>query len=414
MKSTTTPKFLILLICFLAFSFSTAANETIRFTGTNHSYAGMFRINATNGKQFTVDWGDGSDIETITGTGINYQEIKHFYTTIDEYTVIITGTTSDCLITSFSVKMFLGGGYFITSIDVSKATSLQILGFGDGSITSLDLSNNLALTNLSCVNVNFNALDLSNNTALTSLSLPGAQLSSLDLSNNPALHYVNCDDNQLDGLNLANNYSGSLYCQNNRLRLSAINEIILKIDADFEYDYIEFCEQQLLSQKIEVGESIDYSSEKEFGGVATIFTIKKDGLPAPESDYTVYEGIITFNTKGNYQISMTNSKINSWWSYNACLPRVIVDIEVISVNVEEITKEEIRINIYPNPTTGELTIKNEELIIKNIEIFDVYGRKQKAESKKQDVLDTSHLQIGVYFIKIITDKGEIVKKVMKQ
>jgi len=45
-------------------------------------------------------------------------------------------------------------------------------------------------------------------------------------------------------------------------------------------------------------------------------------------------------------------------------------------------------------------------------------RKQKAESRKQKtestVIDISHLQAGVYFVKVITEQGEIVKKFIKQ
>jgi hypothetical protein len=74
------------------------------------------------------------------------------------------------------------------------------------------------------------------------------------------------------------------------------------------------------------------------------------------------------------------------------------------------------ITLYPNPTTGELRIlvNNEQLIMNNVEVFDVYGRKQKAESRKQNVVDISHLPTGVYFVKIFTEIDEIVKKVVKQ
>jgi hypothetical protein len=69
--------------------------------------------------------------------------------------------------------------------------------------------------------------------------------------------------------------------------------------------------------------------------------------------------------------------------------------------------------IFPNPTTGELQITNYELQITNVEVFDVYGRKQKAESRKQNMLDISHLPAGIYFVKIITEAGEVVKKIIK-
>ena len=73
-----------------------------------------------------------------------------------------------------------------------------------------------------------------------------------------------------------------------------------------------------------------------------------------------------------------------------------------------------RITLYPNPTTGELTITNYELEINSVEVFDVYGRKLKAESRRQNVVDISDLAAGIYFVKISTEAGDVVKKVVKQ
>jgi len=94
------------------------------------------------------------------------------------------------------------------------------------------------------------------------------------------------------------------------------------------------------------------------------------------------------------------------------------------------------ITLIPNPTTGEFTINNEQLIINNVEVFDVFGRKVGAKfpsnllegwtrsgrggkegwQPQADgvVLDISHLASGIYFVKITTEKGVVVKKVVKQ
>ena len=89
-----------------------------------------------------------------------------------------------------------------------------------------------------------------------------------------------------------------------------------------------------------------------------------------------------------------------------------VKVKLAKLSVQENGLEGI--SIYPNPTTGELRITNYELGITNVEIFDIYGKKQKAESRKQNIVDISNLATGVYFIKISTEAGELVKKVVKQ
>ncbi|MCL2435918.1 MAG: T9SS type A sorting domain-containing protein, partial [Lentimicrobiaceae bacterium] len=80
------------------------------------------------------------------------------------------------------------------------------------------------------------------------------------------------------------------------------------------------------------------------------------------------------------------------------------------------------ITIYPNPTTGELGIRNYELGIKSVEVFDVYGRKLSSHHLTPHTshliphqkINLSHLISGIYFVKITTDAGEVVKKIVKQ
>jgi len=77
-----------------------------------------------------------------------------------------------------------------------------------------------------------------------------------------------------------------------------------------------------------------------------------------------------------------------------------------------------QILIYPNPTTGELIIENGELRIENVEISDVYGRKVSYHhlitSSSNQKIDISHLQVGIYFVKLITEKGTFVEKIVKK
>ena len=74
--------------------------------------------------------------------------------------------------------------------------------------------------------------------------------------------------------------------------------------------------------------------------------------------------------------------------------------------------------LHPNPTTGELHISVTGYRISNIEIFDVYGRKLSSghptTSLPNQKIDISHLNAGIYFVKITTNAGKVVKKVVKQ
>ena len=92
-------------------------------------------------------------------------------------------------------------------------------------------------------------------------------------------------------------------------------------------------------------------------------------------------------------------------------------IEIKPLGIDE-GAELSGITVYPNPTTGELRIENGELRIINVEIVDVYGRilltNHLITSSSNHLINIAHLPAGNYFVKIITEEGEIVKKVVKQ
>ena len=51
-----------------------------------------------------------------------------------------------------------------------------------------------------------------------------------------------------------------------------------------------------------------------------------------------------------------------------------------------------------------------------IEIYDVYGRRQVTETPSHQgnvVIDVENLKSGIYFVKINTEKGNIVKRIIK-
>jgi hypothetical protein len=71
------------------------------------------------------------------------------------------------------------------------------------------------------------------------------------------------------------------------------------------------------------------------------------------------------------------------------------------------------LQIYPNPTVGQLIIDNGELMINNVELFDAYGKSVLRQGKQSGAIqkiDISHLANGIYLLKI---NNNIVKKIIK-
>ena len=66
---------------------------------------------------------------------------------------------------------------------------------------------------------------------------------------------------------------------------------------------------------------------------------------------------------------------------------------------------ESQIRIYPNPTTGRITLSNPQNIrIRKIEVFDLYGRRQEVDARDGQI-DLSSLPRGIYIVRISDMKG---------
>ena len=83
-----------------------------------------------------------------------------------------------------------------------------------------------------------------------------------------------------------------------------------------------------------------------------------------------------------------------------------------TTGIEELRVTSYELRVYPNPTNGELTITNYELRITNVEIYDVMGKKQKAESRKEEgtmIINVSTLSSGIYFLKANNKTAKFIK-----
>jgi len=72
------------------------------------------------------------------------------------------------------------------------------------------------------------------------------------------------------------------------------------------------------------------------------------------------------------------------------------------------------IHIYPNPANNEFKVQSSKFQVSGIEIFDIFGKKYKdAKTRSHEgewSLDISHLQSGIYFIKIYNEENQVVTK----
>ncbi|MFD2601254.1 T9SS type A sorting domain-containing protein [Flavobacterium suzhouense] len=73
------------------------------------------------------------------------------------------------------------------------------------------------------------------------------------------------------------------------------------------------------------------------------------------------------------------------------------------------------VKLYPNPSKGIVKIEA-DTTIKTIYLYDIQGRQLEADFNNEDnaVLDVSGRAEGIYFVKIITEKGMKVEKLIRE
>jgi hypothetical protein len=283
----------------------------------------------------------------------------------------------------------------LISLDVSNKQLYRLYIFNNVDLTYLDCSNNYLME-----------LNVSLNPSLTILDCHNNLLNYLIIRSNLELTTLNCSNNLLSSLDVSRNeVLQELWCNNNLFQLSWLYEDLNPFNITNKY----LGTQILKKRDVKVGVPVDFSLEKEFDGVATVFTVVKDSPPYTSNDYSVENGFVTLNNKGAYTFTMTNSAVTSHPDFPA---KIIIPLLGYGTNDITEPQEKIHIEVYPNPTTGELRIMNDELQIDNIEIYDVYGRKQRHVPSVtcREIIDISNLSAGVYFLKV---KNEVVK-IVKQ
>lgn len=95
-------------------------------------------------------------------------------------------------------------------------------------------------------------------------------------------------------------------------------------------------------------------------------------------------------------------------------PSEIACVTTGTLSVEEL---EYSLNIYPNPVKDELFLAT-EVNVKEIAIYDIYGRQAMSQqinvTTSQQVVNVAGLNSGIYFVKVVTSEGEVVKRFVKK
>jgi len=289
----------------------------------------------------------------------------------------------------------------LIQLDLSNNNLLKNVLCNFTNITTLELSNNIDLESLNIGSNNITTIDLSQNISLVHLDFSNCQFSNIDLSNNTFLEFLDCSNNLLTSLNLSNSiYLESLFCQNNQLT-------ILNIDGSSNFKHILLFNNLIAT--------LDLSSNSQLE-LVLIYSNNLASLNLKNGNNLNITSLSAGNNDNLYCIDVDDDDAanNGEFPYSGWnVDSQVVYSEDCTLGIEEVL--ETGISIYPNPVKDLLIIDNTiNTEITSIKLYDVLGRFVLVEKGNVNLLDVSVLTSGLLFLEIETDKGLLIKKIIKE
>jgi len=136
------------------------------------------------------------------------------------------------------------------------------------------------------------------------------------------------------------------------------------------------------------------------------------GFTVPDGTYNVWMELTDKNATGNFSsFTFTKGAIEDNQT-----PSDVPSFSLISINwvpsgsSEVLTLDPKQYNVFPNPSTGYLEVSGEDVI--SVDISNIFG--DVLETSDLKIINTEKLAKGVYFVNIHTDKGIVLKKLVKE
>lgn len=145
------------------------------------------------------------------------------------------------------------------------------------------------------------------------------------------------------------------------------------------------------------------------------FTYPDIQLPDSESNEPESHGFVTYRIKPKSTFGLGDVVSNSaeiYFDFNPAIITNTATTEVIEETMGTIGFTAAAVQLYPNPVKEKLNIVTEQNIL-SVTIVDMNGR-EISVNYSNEVIDTSQLSLGMYMVKITTDRGSSTHKILKQ
>lgn len=306
----------------------------------------------------------------------------------------------------------------LTSLNVSQNVLLNELRCGSNQLTSLDLSQNINLVNLNCSINQITTLDLNQNSLLQTLNCSSNQLASLNVTQNANLETLLCGVNQLTVLDLTQNSQlKNLQCNNNllsSLNVSQNSLLFLLICRNNQLTQLDVSNNPaLLSLTCHTNQlsALDVSTNTLLNELYCSNN-QLTSLNVQNGNNTNFSSFICQNTPNLTCILVDDAtySTSNWTNVDPASTFVNNQTECNLLSNEDFDRNNF-FNVYPNPTTSNITISS-KLAIDKIEVFNLLG--EKVMERNETTLDVKILKTGVYVLKIFAKNKVSVKRFIKE
>jgi len=269
----------------------------------------------------------------------------------------------------------------LQNVIFSDTSHLEYLSFGDGQLTDLDLSNMPLLEDLIIAENQFTSVDLSNSPKLFRFYGWENNISGhLDVTNNPDLGWLIFSENPITSVDVSQNPELYYFNANNSLLTHLDFSSNPNLETTFIRDMSLLESVDARNGNNDIIEIIAYNSPN-------LSCIYVDDVSSGDGDFFIDEEVT----------HLVNNEAE-------CKALGVLDTSLSSL-----------IHVFPNPVKEVLIIKNSiSIILKEVEIYDVTGKLLLTYKNHLNRINVSKLSSGILFLKVETDQGVLVKKVVKQ
>jgi len=145
--------------------------------------------------------------------------------------------------------------------------------------------------------------------------------------------------------------------------------------------------------------------------VASVTIGSRTETPAGTTEWKAYSGTDLSNWKTESDLSLVTLDNNDWLGLSIGTRRPFIPQD-ITASLSTKSFNQIKVNVYPNPTSDVLNINTTENI-NNVIVYNLSGQKV-LQTNTQPTVNVSSLNAGVYLLEVQTEKGTGIMKFVKK